>query len=209
MKVSAEQVAAIKQEIERSGIINESLRNDILDHLCCVVEIKLSKGKNFEQALQESIQELAPDGLIEIQRETIFLLNPTKIIRMKKIMFTIGLLSAMSMSVGMTFKWLHLPGADEFTLFGFLAFTFLFLPLVAIDYFKAHINKELNEKFKIIFGLLSALLVAASISIRILDLDFRLLGPPASLLLLLSGCAIFTFGFLPFLFFTMYKKSVS
>lgn len=209
MKVSAEQIAVIKQRIEQSGILNESLRNDVLDHLCCVVEMKISKGKDFTITLEEAIRELAPEGLIEIQRETVFLLNPIKIIRMKKIMYVIGLLSAMSMSVGMTFKWLHLPGADEFTLFGFLGFTFLFLPLVAIDYFKAHINKALNEKFKIIFGLLSALLVAASITIRVLHLDFRLLGPPVSLLLLLGGCALFTFGFLPFLFFTMYKKSIS
>lgn len=209
MKVTAEQVAIIKRQVEQSGIVNETLRDDVLDHLCCVVEIKLSKGKNFDQAIREASQELAPEGLIEIQRETVYLLNPIKIIRMKKIMFTIGLLSAMSMSIGWTFKWLHLPGADELSLYGFLGFAFLFLPLIAVDYFKVHLNKALNEKLRIIFGLSSAFMVAASITLRILNLDFRLLGPPVSLLLILGGCLIFTFGFLPFLFFTMYKKSIS
>ena len=75
MKVTAEQVAIIKKQVEQSGIINETLRDDVLDHLCCVVEIKLSKGKNFDQALQEAMHELAPEGLIELQRETVFLLN--------------------------------------------------------------------------------------------------------------------------------------
>lgn len=209
MKLSPEQVDVIRKQVDQSNITIESLKDDVLDHLCCVVEILMDRGKPFETAVKEAIHDLAPDGLDEIQRETVYLLNPQKIIVMKKIMFSIGLLSAMSMSIGWTFKWLHLPGADELSLYGFLGFALLFLPIVAIDYFKVNINKALNEKLKIIFGLSSALMVAASVTLRILHLDFRLLGPPVSLLLILGGCLIFTFGFLPFLFFTLYKKSIS
>ncbi len=83
MKLSVEQVAVIRKQVEQSGIVNETLRDDVLDHLCCVVEIKLSKGKDFNLAFQEASLELAPEGLVEIQRETVFLLNSFKIIRMK------------------------------------------------------------------------------------------------------------------------------
>ncbi|HEY3429469.1 MAG TPA: hypothetical protein VGK39_02255, partial [Cyclobacteriaceae bacterium] len=195
--------------VEHGGITFDSLKEDVIDHLCCVVEVALDRKKNFDEALKEALAELAPDGLQEIQRETVFLLNSTKIIRMKQVMYSIGLLSAMSMSIGWTFKWLHYPGADELSLYGFLGFALVFLPLIAIDYFKVSINKALNERLKIIFGLLSAFMVAASITIRIMHADFNFVGLPASLLLLLAGCISFTFGYLPFLFFTMYKKSIS
>lgn len=209
MKLTLEQIAVIRQHVDHSKITIPSLKDDVIDHLCCVVEILMDRGKEFEVAVREALDDLAPEGLDEIQHETVFLLNPTKIIFMKKVMYAIGLLSAMSMSIGLTFKWLHLPGANELSLYGFLGFALLFLPLIAINYFKVHLNKALNEKLKFVLGLTSALMVATSITLRILHLDFRLLGPPVSLLLILGGCSIFTFGFLPFLFFTMYKKSVS
>lgn len=202
MKVTAEQVAIIKKQVEQSGIVNETLRDDVLDHLCCVVEIKLSKGKKFEEALQEASYELAPDGLIEIQHETVFLLNSTKIIRMKKVMYAIGLLSAMTFVLGWTFGMMHWAGARELSIFGFLGFIFLYVPMLAIDRYKTNIRWVLSDKLKFILGGLSGLSMAIAIFFKIMHL-------PGGDQLLLLATAIFTFGFLPFLFFTMYKKSIS
>src|SRR5688572_300979 len=100
MKLSPEQVNIIRELVEKGGIKFELLKEDVIDHLCCVVESELDRKKSFEVAVQEAVAELAPDGLEEIQRETVFLLNSTKIIRMKKIMYGIGLLSAISFVLG-------------------------------------------------------------------------------------------------------------
>lgn len=202
MKVTAEQVAIIKKQVEQSGIINEMLRDDVLDHLCCVVEIKLSRGKNFDQAIQEASHELAPGGLIEIQRETVFLLNSTKIIRMKKITYSIGLLSAMTFVLGWCFGMLHWLGARELSIAGFLGFIFIYVPLLAVDRYKSNIRWLLSDKLKFILGAISGLILAFAIAFKILHL-------PGADQLLLSGTGLFVFGFLPFLFFTMYKKSIS
>lgn len=202
MKVTAEQVTIIRKQVEQSGIINEMLRDDVLDHLCCVVEIKISKGMNFELALQEASHELAPEGLIEIQRETVFLLNPTKIIRMKKIMYAIGLLTSISMTFGLTFKILHMPGADELFNFGFFGFTLVFLPMITIDRYKQNLHKAMTERLRLIFGFLSAVLIGASVMFKVFHIQ-------DADVMLLVGIAIFSFGFLPFLFFSMYKKSIS
>lgn len=202
MKVSAEQVAIIRKQIEQSGILNEMLRDDVLDHLCCVVEIKLSKGRSFDQALQEASQELAPEGLVEIQRETVFLLNPQKIIRMKKIMYAIGLITSIGMTMGLTFKILHMPGADELFNLGFFGFTLLFLPMITIDRYKQNLHRALSERMRLILGFLSAVLIGISVL-------FKIFHRPNADVMLLIGIAIFSFGFLPFLFFSMYKKSVS
>jgi hypothetical protein len=202
MKLSNDQIDAVKNTINENGIVNELLRDDVLDHLCCVIEIKIERGVKFELALQEALYELAPHGLNEIQRETTFLLNPNKIILMKRFMYFIGLVSAMAFVLGWTFGMMHWPGATELSIVGFLGFVFIFIPLNTIDYFKTKIRSVLSEKLRLVIGIASAVSVASAIV-------FKLLHLPGADVLLLSGAFLFTFGFLPFLFFNMYKKSVS
>lgn len=202
MKLSAEQVAVIRNQVDQSGIVNPTLRDDVLDHLCCVIEIKLVQGKGFDVALEEASHELSPEGLIEIQRETVFLLNPLKIIRMKKIMYSIGLISAICISMGMTFKILHMPGADELFNFGFFGFVLVFAPMITIDRYKQNLHKALSERLRLILGFLSAVLIGTSVLFKVFHLD-------NADVMLLVGIGFFSFGFLPFLFFSMYKKSIS
>jgi hypothetical protein len=202
MKLTTEQVEVIKKLVSESGIEFDLLREDVIDHLCCVVEVKLDRKATFEIALQQAVHELAPDGLHEIQRETVFLLNSNKIILMKKIMYSIGALSAMSWVAGWYFSIMHWPGALELSVYGFLGFAFLFIPMLLIDYFKTKIHRGLSEKLKIILGCTSALIIGiASI--------FKLLHLQGTVELLFIGIGICIFGFLPFFFFSMYKKSVS
>ena len=202
MKVSQEQIASIHGVIEHSSITIDTLKDDLLDHLCCVVEVKMTKGSGFEISLKEALDELAPDGLNAIQLETIFLLNSTKIMRMKKIMYSIGLITSISMTMGITFKFLHLAGSEELFTYGFVGFLLLFLPMLAIDRYKHNLGKSLSEKLRIGLGYLSAFLIVFSIAFKLFHLD-------GANLLLLSGMCVLSFGFLPFLFFNMYKKSLT
>lgn len=202
MKLTAEQLSHIRVVVDKGNIANETLRDDVLDHICCAVEHKLSKGENFDKAVQDALRELAPDGLNTLQQETVFLLNSTKIIRMKKVMYSIGLLSVMSFVLGWTFGMMHWLGARELSIFGFLGFVFLYVPMLAIDRYKTNIRWLLSDKLKYILGALSGLAMATAIFFKIMHL------PGGDQLLLLST-GLFAFGFLPFLFFTMYKKSIS
>ena len=82
MTVSAEQLRIIRSRIDQSNVTIASLYDDLLDHLCCAVEHKMGQGKDFEKAIHEAVDELAPCGLKEIQNEAVFLLD-SKIITMK------------------------------------------------------------------------------------------------------------------------------
>lgn len=115
---------------------------------------------------------------------------------MKKITYVFGLISSMATTMGITFKLLHWPGADELITFGFLSFLLLFIPLVVIPKLK------LSNSLISIVGLLSAVITGLSILFKLLHLQ-------GGDVLLITGAALFSFGFLPFLFFNMYKKSVS
>ena len=121
---------------------------------------------------------------------------------MKKLMYLIGLLSAMSISVGLWFRFMRWPGADELMSYGFLSFTLLYLPMMLVDRFKAKIQSALSERLRLILGLASAVLVGTSVVFKLMHLQ-------GADYLLISGALVFSFGFLPFLFFTMYKKSIA
>jgi len=201
MKLSADQVDIIREFIAASGIRMESLQADVLDHLCCVLEDSKETNLNFQARLQQAAEDLAPEGLEKLETETVFLLNSKKIVQMKKLMYLFGLGSSIALAMGICFKLLHWPGGDELLTYGFISFTLLFLPMTMIDKFKLKIQKSLSEKLRFILGSLSAILTGLAVLFKLLHLQ-------GSDFMLLSGAVVFSFGFLPFLFFTNYKKAV-
>lgn len=72
MTLSTEQLDLIRQQVDQYKITIPTLRDDLLDHLCCCVERKLDEGKTFPESLHESVVELAPDGLHRLEQETLF-----------------------------------------------------------------------------------------------------------------------------------------
>lgn len=202
MKLSADQIEIVRKHVDQSTINIDSLRDDVSDHLCCVVEIKMERGNVFEHSLEEALSELAPEGLDEIQNETIFLLNSTKIMHMKKVMYLTGLITTMAISFGITFRILDWLGGNELIFYGMIGFVFLYMPLLMVNYFKLTINSVLTEKLRLILGFVSAATICSAITLKVL-------GVTGADLLLIVGTLLFSLGFLPFLFFSMYKKSVS
>ena len=200
--LSEQEINSLETEIQQSAIASEALKEDLLDHFCCFIEHEMTKGVSFEEAKLNAWQQICPNGMDEIQQETIFLINAKKIIIMKKVMYSIGLLSSISVSIGFLFKLLHWPGGGELSTFGFLGFVLLFIPMLAIDRYKLTLKKALTEKLKVILGF-------TSVGITGLAVLFKIMHYPGADILLIVGVLTFSLGFLPFLFFRMYKKSVS
>jgi hypothetical protein len=200
MTLSQDQVKQVRQYVDENDIRILSLRDDVLDHLCCSVEMKINDGKSFDQSLSEATRELAPDGLTKLEYETILLLNSNNIV-MKKFMYILGLLTAIAMSMGFTFRLLHLPGADELFTYGFLTFALVFLPMAAYNSFAMKVKRTLVEKLRIILGFTSAVFAGTAVV-------FKIMHYPWVDWLLLLGAGLFSFGFLPCLFYTMYERSI-
>ena len=121
---------------------------------------------------------------------------------MKKLMYLIGFGSSAALTMGLMFKLLHWPGGDELIIYGFISFALLFVPLLMLDRFKLHIKSALSERMKILLGTISGILGGLSVVFKILHLT-------GADILLIFAALLFSFGYLPFLFFTMYKKSVA
>ncbi|HKK38480.1 MAG TPA: hypothetical protein VJ949_03635 [Cryomorphaceae bacterium] len=202
MTLTEEQIDSIRNILIAEGIQNESLTDDLLDHICCVVEVLVKRGKSFEDAVNEAIVDLAPNGLIELEIQTRYLLNSKRIIIMKKLMYSAGFIGAVLISLGSLFKIMHWPSANILVISGMIAFLLFFVPLFALDRYKVEASRAMSAKIKIIVGSISAFLIGLSVVFKMM----HLMG--ASILLVL-GVGLFTFGFLPFLFFSLYKKSIS
>lgn len=121
---------------------------------------------------------------------------------MKKIIYIIGFLGSLSLTAGFTFKLLQFPGGNELFITGFLTFLLLFIPWFAIEQYKLAVALPISDRLKIIFGTIAAVIAGLSGL-------FKLMHWPGADILLMLGAIIFAFGFLPFLFLTMYKKNIS
>ncbi|HEX6227379.1 MAG TPA: hypothetical protein VFZ52_23340 [Chryseolinea sp.] len=201
MKLSKEHIEIIRDRIAQSDITMKTLRDDVLDHLCCAVEQKIQAGKSFDSAFQEAFQELAPKGLDEIQRKTFYLLNSPKIIFMKKVIYSTGLICAIAISLGWLFTILRWPGGYYLFNAGFLAFLWVFVPMLTVDWYRAKVRTKGSEKIRIVIGTAASFIVGLSAVFKL----FHLQGAD---LVLIVGMLTFTFGFLPILFFTLYQKAV-
>jgi len=205
MTLSEDQIITIRQELELNGVTISTLKDDLLDHLCCDIERQMDEGKDFAEALSNAVTELAPRGLHGIQHETFLLLNP-KMIPMKKLTYTIGLVSSMMMALGWLMSILHLPGSGNLATvgvgsIGFAMFILLFLPLFAFSKFKAGNQLLPYEKNRIRAGLLSGFITLAGVLFKVLHL-------PGASELIFIGVVLFIFAFLPLLFYGMYRKAV-
>ena len=199
--ITDEQVDFIEKEILKGEVKSKELRDDLLDHMCCLVEIDLKKGLSFEQAYQKAFLQTSPNGYGEIQNETLFLLNYNKIMNMKRLTYISGFIFSAAFTFGLLFKLLHWPGADLQLLIGTFGLSFIFVPLVLINKYKALVQEVLSERMKWIFGLLSLVLFVVGTLFKI----NHFMG--ANILVIFSFL-FFGFGFLPFLFFRMYKESM-
>jgi len=117
---------------------------------------------------------------------------------MRKAIYIFGLLSSISFVMGWVMGMLHLPGAREFSIYGFLGFIVVFLPVLSIDHHRAGVQRPPLQKAKFMLGLLSAVIVALSVVFKLMELQ----GAPE---LLVVGTALFALGFLPIQFYLMYK----
>ena len=79
MKLSDEQEEMVRNCVEEQGLKLKTLSDDIIDHLCCVIESRLKIGNSFDELLHNAMAELAPNGLIDLEHKTIFLLSAKRI----------------------------------------------------------------------------------------------------------------------------------
>lgn len=195
--LSDQQIDYILDDISARGVKMESLQQNLLDHVCCIIEQNLEANGDFERFYQTTIQTFYKKELSEIEAETHLLLTFKNYYAMRKTMFITGAISAVAFIIGSFLKIMYLPGAGVLLFLGFISISFLFLPLLFILKSKEAANKR--DRLILFTGTASAIMYCVSML-------FLLFHWPGARIIWISTLLITTFIFLPGYFFTGIRK---
>ncbi len=121
------QIEKIAGDVTAEGITFSHLHDDLVDHICCMVEEGLNAGLSFDAAYSKVKALYKIKGLRKIQEDTLLLIDKKYRI-MKKTMKTIGLVSLALITIGALFKIQHWPGAGILLTLGFFFLGAVFMP---------------------------------------------------------------------------------
>jgi len=198
-KLTDEQIDFIVDQINNSQIGSNDLKEDLVDHFCCVIEDYMKQEISFKEAYNKAYHVICPNGFDEIHQETIMLLTSKRIIIMKRLMFIIGFIAVILLTTSILFKVLHLPYVRGLIMAA-VVFILIELPILGVYFYKNEFAKHISYKLKYIFGFLgTALFLTASV--------LKMFHWPGSEITFILSLVIINFGFFPFLFYRIYKKS--
>lgn len=164
--LSEQQIERILNDIRARGVKTESLQLNLLDHICCIVERELEPDGDFESFYQQTLKTFYRHRLSEIEEEAELLLTYKNYYTMKKAMIISGGLSALLLTVGIFFKFMHWPGASINLVCGITMFSLMFLPLVFL--LKVRENTVLRDRIIYALGTVAAMLFSMAILFKIM-----------------------------------------
>jgi hypothetical protein len=198
-KLTDEQIDFIIEQVNNSQIETKALREDLVDHFCCVIEDYMKRGISFEASYNKACEVICPNGLDEIHQETIMLLTTKRITIMKKLMFVVGFIGTIFLTTSFMFKALYWPYGGYLLLSAIFILIFILLPLVFLYFYKNEFSTYISYKLKYVFGYIGLALFLTGVVLELLHW-------PGSEIILILSVFIFNFGFLPFLFYRIHKK---
>ena len=199
-KLSEENIEFITQFVNRSNITSTEMKEDLVDHFCCAVEEIMEKGLDFEKSFNKAFQAICPNGLDEIQQETVYLLTYKKITAMRKFFYLSGYLTATCVLTTLALKMTHTPGGSIALLASFIMLAFLFLPSLFINLYKREISKTLTNRLMYLFAFAGLLLFISGGL-------FKIMHWPFASFMLFTSIAILNFALFPLMFYKMYRKA--
>jgi len=198
-RLSDQQVDYVLADIQRRGVKMEDLQNNLLDHVCCMLENSMQAGDEFEKKYEQTIQTFFRKELSEIEDETIHLLTYKNYYAMKKALMITGTFSVCSFIMGTFFKTMHWPGANVLLVSGIASLSFLFLPLFFLV--KTKESGSIREKIVFAAGTILGLLYCMAVLSLIMHWK---IGKPGTLWIV--TCAFAFFVFVPLYFFSGIRK---
>ena len=180
--ISDQQIDFILSDISARGIEMESLQQNLLDHICCIIENNLEENGDFESFYKKTIKTFYKDALWEIEEETLLLLTYKNYYAMKKVMIISGLFSAAAMILGILFKFMWWPGASLFIILGIGISSLIFLPLLFI--LKSRDRHQTRDKIILGLGILAGILLSLSILFKVMHWPYVMILGYASVILI-------------------------
>ncbi|XZF14387.1 GldL-related protein [Chitinophagaceae bacterium MMS25-I14] len=158
--ITDQQIEYMLNDISARGVKLESLQQNLLDHICCIIEQNLEENGDFERCYHATVQTFYKKELGEIEAETNLLLTFKNYYEMRKTLLITGGVSAAVFAIGSFLKIMHWPGSALMLLTGFLLISLIFLPLLLI--LKARESASLRDKLVLATGIAVGILYCFS-----------------------------------------------
>lgn len=69
MQLSPSQIHFIDADLKKRGVHLRSLREDLLDHICCLIEDQTSNCTDFKQVYRSTLKEFGPARMLQQQTQ--------------------------------------------------------------------------------------------------------------------------------------------
>jgi uncharacterized membrane protein (DUF106 family) len=191
------QVITIVEDVKQASITITHLADDLIDHICCEVEVLMDEGKSFKQAYEIVKKQTGISVLKKIQEDTKYLTDKNYRL-MKTTMKITGNISLAMIMFGTVFKIMHWPGAGVLLVLGFFNLCAVFFPIAV------YVNYKNASKKK---NLILHLAVLISGIIFMLGVIFKIQHWPNSGLMLFVGYLSLLFIVLPILLIVKIKNA--
>lgn len=199
-QLSEQQIDYIFDDISARGVEMESLQQNLLDHVCCIIENNLEENGDFESFYRKTIKSFYKDELWEIEEETLLLLTYKNYYTMKKIMINSGIAAATFFIIGSFFKFMHWPGASLLILVGMITGALVYLPLVFL--FKKNETTESRAKLLLAIGTANGILFCVQSL-------FKVMHWPGANTMWFFTLGLFALVFIPLYFFNGVKNEAN
>ncbi len=185
--LSDRQIDQVNDILVNQGVTYEELRNDLLDHICCIIEEGIEQDKNFSLCLEEALERFGLENFRTIQESTMYLLNQ-KLNKMKKVTSIVGLVASLMVVAGVIFKVNHMLGAGILLIVGVSSIALIVLPLLA--YMTVVAKEDIQTTITSMVGYFSAMSMS-------MGGMFKLMHWPGANLLFWTGLAVLLIIFMP------------
>jgi len=195
--ITDDQLNFMLDDIKARGIVLEDLQDNLLDHICCVIENEMPDSADFYKFYEQILPKFFKRKLSEIQEETDNLLTFKNYYAMKKTLNISGIAAAVITLAGAMFKTFHWPGAGIMLVTGGVLFSLIFLPLLIALKFRDEEQK--TDKWVFTIGLLIGIGMT-------LGVIFKLMHWPGANFLMRWSLTAFVFGYVPLYFVTRIRR---
>ena len=140
MKLTDENLKYIETNLTFYGISDETIREDLLDHIC--THIECFNGDNFEKAYQEAIENLGGYASFQLMQKEI---DEKKLIQSflarKRAFYLTSTFNIMLLSLGFLFKLNKWPYSSILLASGFGILIFITIPFAFYNKYKRSTQK--------------------------------------------------------------------
>lgn len=160
--INEEQRSIIKELLILQGLTFEPLQEEMIDHICCDIEVRITNGYSFDEALRSTMSDIQDDHFRTIQKHTMDTINKRFTLSQWLSYPALGFLLC-----SLIFKILHLQFTDELLL---LSFVLIAASLLVSSVSGIYLNREKNGALRVLAVIIGVVILLIGYTFKILHL---------------------------------------